>query len=79
MKRKLYQFIQHLAASTFIGLSVYGLIIFMGGEVNKHLPFWTSLSLGLGAVVCIAVVVYMGGILDRMAVEQAAEEEGQEY
>lgn len=75
MKKTFYQFIQHLAASVFIGLSVYGLIIFMGAEQNKRLPFWTSISLGLGALVCCVVAVYMGSILDRMAADQAAEEE----
>ncbi|GBE14874.1 hypothetical protein BMS3Abin14_00926 [bacterium BMS3Abin14] len=66
MKKHIYQFIQYLAASVFIGLSVYGVIIFMGGEVHTKLPFWTSMLLGLGAIVCIAVVVVMGGILDRI-------------
>ncbi len=78
MKKNIYQFIQHLAASAFIGLSVYGFIIFMGGEVNERLPFWTSISLGMGAIVCGGVVVYMGGIIDRMTAEQAAEERDQE-
>ncbi len=78
MKKNIYQFIQHLAASIFIGLSVYGFITLWGGEVNKHLPFWTSLSLGMGAIVCGGVVVYMGGIIDRMTAEQAAEEKDQE-
>ncbi len=66
LKRHIYQFIQYLAASVFIGLSVYGLIIFMGGEIHTRLPFWTSLLLGLGAIVCIVIVVIMGGILDRI-------------
>jgi len=78
MKRSFYQFIQHLAASVFIGLSAYGIIIFMGGEVNVRLPLWTSLSLGLIGIVCCVVVVFMGGIIDRMAAEHATEEEGQE-
>ena len=66
MKRHIYQFIQYLAASIFIGLSVYGLITFMGGEVHSKIPFRDSLLLGLGAVACIVVVVVMGGILDRI-------------
>ncbi len=78
MKKNFYQLLQHLAAAVFIGLSVYGFIIFMGSEVNNVLPFWTSISLGLLAIVCCAVVVFMGGIIDRLAAEQAAEEKGQE-
>ncbi len=78
MKRSTCQFIFHLAASIFVGLSVYGFITLLGGEVNTHLPFWTSLSLGMVAIVCGGVVVYMGGIIDRMAAEQAAEEKDQE-
>lgn len=78
MKKSIYQFIQHLAASVFIGLSVYGFIIFMGGEVNKHIPFWTSLMLGFAAVLCVVVVVFMGGVIDKMTVEQIAQEDLQE-
>ncbi len=78
MKKSFYQFIQHLAASVFTGVSAYGIIIFMGGKVNVRLPLWTSLSLGLIAIVCCVVVVFMGGIVDRMAAERATEEEDQE-
>ena len=67
MKRRLLQFVQHLAASIFIGISVYGVIIYYGGEMEKKIPVTESLLLGLGAVVCIVVVVVLGGIDDRMA------------
>lgn len=73
MKRGLLQFLQHLAASVFIGIAVYGAIIYYGGERQKHIPVKESLLLGLGAVVCIAVVVIIGGFQDRMA--RADEEE----
>lgn len=66
MKKNIYQFVQHLAAATFIGLSVYGIIIYMGGKINEQLPAATSLLLGLGAVTCIVIIVVMGGVIDRM-------------
>lgn len=67
MKRRFLQFIQHLAASVFIGISVYGVIIYYGGEIQKRIPVTESLLLGLAAVVCIVVVVVVGGMDDRMA------------
>jgi formate/nitrite transporter FocA (FNT family) len=66
LKKTLYQFIQHLAAGTFIGISVYGIIIYMGGKINEKVPAATSLLLGLGAVMCIIIIVVMGGVLDRI-------------
>jgi len=62
----IYQFIQTLAAATFIGISVYGIIIYMGGKVNEEIPAATSLLLGLGAVTCTVIIVVMGGVLDRI-------------
>ena len=67
MKRRLLQFVQHLAGSIFIGISVYGAIMYYGGEIEKRIPVTESLLLGLGAVVCIVVVVVAGGIEDRIA------------
>ncbi len=66
MKKTIYQFVQHLAAAIFAGLSVYGIIIYMGGKTNETLPAATSLLLGLGAVTCIVIIVVMGGVLDRI-------------
>jgi hypothetical protein len=67
MKRGLLQFVQHLAASVFIGIAVYGAIIYWGGETQKKIPATESLLLGLGAVICIIVVVAVGGLMDTMA------------
>jgi ABC-type branched-subunit amino acid transport system permease subunit len=67
MKKVMIQFIQHLAASVFIGIGAYGAIIYWGGEAQKKIPTAESLLLGLGAVVCVIVVVAIGGLLDRMA------------
>jgi hypothetical protein len=70
LKRAIYQFVQYLAASTFIGISVYGIIVYMGGNVNEKVPVATSLLLGLGAVVCIVIIVVMGGVLDRIMAQE---------
>ncbi|UCF31593.1 MAG: hypothetical protein JSV26_04050 [bacterium] len=78
MKRHLYQFIQHLAVSIFIGIAVYGIIIYMGGEVNKKIPVGTSLLLGLAAVICVVVFVTTGGVLDRMMAKGAEKEDAPE-
>lgn len=67
MKRRLIQFVQHVAASVFIGIGVYGAITYWGGETQQKIPMAESLLLGLGAVVCIVVVVVIGGLLDEMA------------
>ena len=70
MKRAIYQFIQLLAASTFIGISVYGIMVYMGGSVNVKIPVATSLLLGLGAATCIVIIVFMGGVLDRIMAQE---------
>ena len=77
MRRGVLQFIQNLAASVFIGIAVYGLIIFFGGEMQRRIPAWKSLFLGLTAVVCIAVVVVVGGLIDKQA-SRNENKEGQE-
>jgi len=77
MKRGLLQFLQHLAASVFIGIAVYGAIIYWGGETQKKIPAAESLLLGLGAILCIVLVVGIGGLLDRIA--ESAEKENPEH
>lgn len=78
MKRGLLQFMQHLAASVFIGIAVYGAIIYWGGETQKKIPVSESLLLGLGAVICIAVVVGIGGIQDKMALSDEARDKAEQ-
>ena len=73
MKKGLLQLLQTLAASIFVGISVYGALIYWGGEAQKRLPFKQSLFLGLGAVVCIIVVVMVGGLQDRIAASEERE------
>ena len=74
MKKGLLEFIQILAFSIFIGIAVYGAIIYWGGETQEKIPVSSSLLLGLGAVICIVVIVVIGGVLDRIAsVEEAGD------
>jgi hypothetical protein len=60
-------FVQNLAASVFIGVSAYGVIIYWGGETSQKVPMGQSLLLGFLAVICVVVVVYLGGLQDRIA------------
>ncbi len=80
LKKTIYQFVQYLAASTFIGISVYGIIssdffvVYMGWDANEKVPVATSLLLGLGAVTCIVVIVVLGGVLDRIMAQEGKDE-----
>jgi hypothetical protein len=67
VKRGLLVFVQNLAASVFIGVSAYGVIIYWGGETSQKMPAGQSLLLGLLAVICVGVIVYLGGLQDRIA------------
>ncbi len=75
MKKNVYQLIQHLAASIFIGIAVFGVIIYKGGKVSNKIPVRTSLLLGLVSVVCVIVFVYMGSVMDRIMAEEGGDEE----
>ena len=67
MKRWLLEFIQIAAASIFAGIAIYGAILYWGGETRKKIPVSSSLLLGLGAVVCLIVIVATGQFLDKIA------------
>ena len=73
MKKVLLEFVHMLAASVFVGISVYGIFIYWGGETREKIPVSNSLLLGLGAVICVVIFVTVGGLLDRIA---AASESG---
>ncbi len=77
MKRYLLEFIQMLAASAFVGISLYGVFIYWGGETQEKIPASQSLLLGLGAVICLIVYVTIGGLLDRMAASSEVANESQ--
>jgi hypothetical protein len=67
MKRLILQLLQTLAYSVFVGIAVYGIIIYYGGEIQKRIPAKTSLLLGFTAVVCVVVIVFVGGLIDKQA------------
>jgi hypothetical protein len=67
VKRGLLVFVQNLAASIFIGVSAYGVIIYWGAETSQKVPMGQSLLLGFLAVICVGVIVYIGGLQDRIA------------
>ena len=73
MKKVLLEFVHMLAASVFVGISVYGIFIYWGGETQEKIPASNSLLLGLGAVICMVIFVTVGGLLDKIA---AAAESG---
>ena len=66
-QRVLLEFLQMLAGSTFVGISLYGVFIYWAGETQEKIPASQSLLLGLGAVICITVFITIGGLLDRIA------------
>ena len=67
MKRVLLEILQVLAGSAFVGISLYGVFMYWGGETQEKIPASQSLLLGLAAVICITVFVMIGGLLDKIA------------
>jgi hypothetical protein len=67
VKRGLLQFAQSLAMAVFVGVAVYGVMAYWGGETREVIPPGTSILLGLLAVICVGVIVCIGGIQDRIA------------
>ena len=72
MKRGFVQFFLHLAASVFIGISVYGILVYW--DEPKGLTPLMSVGLGLVALVCVFLIVFLGTRLDKLNEEIAAEE-----
>ena len=67
VKRGLLMFLQAIALGIFVGVAVNGIMTYWGGETIDKLPAGQSLLLGLLAVVCVGVIIYIGGIQDRIA------------
>ena len=77
MKKTLLEIVQVLTFSIFVGIAVYGAIIYWGGQAQEKLPASSSLLLGLGAVICIIVIVVVGNMLDKIAIaDEAADNSG---
>ena len=68
-KKIIYKLIQQSAAAVFIGLAVFGAITFIGAEATRRIPPATSLILGGIAVACVAVIIFIGSMLDRIEAE----------
>lgn len=77
MKKGFLEFIQILAFSIFIGIAVYGAIIYWGGETQEKIPVASSLLLGLGAVICVLVIVIIGGVLDKISALEDARKQSE--
>lgn len=58
----------------FVGISVYGIIIYYGGEIQKRIPTRTSLLLGFTAVLCVVVIVVIGDLIDKQRSLEAKKE-----
>ncbi len=69
MKRKyLLEVIHNLAIGAFVGISAYGImILFFADEVQNPMPVWKSVLLGLSAFLCMAIIVILGGMIDKNA------------
>jgi hypothetical protein len=64
MKRVFVQFFLHLTASVFIGISVYGIIVYWD-EARNVSPLF-SVVLGLVALCCVFLIMYLGTTLDKL-------------
>lgn len=66
------QFFLHLAASVFIGISVYGILVYW--DEPKGVTPLMSVGLGFVALVCVFLIVFLGTRLDKLNDEIAEEE-----
>ena len=67
VKRWLLHLAQSLAMAVFVGIAVFGVWTYWAGETNQKVPAGQSLLLGFLAVICVGVIVYVGGLQDRIA------------
>ena len=66
-KRGLLHFIQSFVMAVFVAIAAYGALTYWGGETNQKLSMEKSLLLGLLALICVGINVYIGWIQDRSA------------
>ena len=66
MKKNLLKVLLNLAIGVFVGISAFGILTrLFGGEGADPLPASTSIILGIIAFGCMAVIVVLGGMIDR--------------
>ncbi len=73
LTRVLLTILQTVAFAVFTGIAAYGVFTFWGGETRQTVSPGTSILLGVLAVACIGVVVFTGGIQDKLAVNKDKE------
>lgn len=66
-KRFITHFFLNVAASTFIGICVYGIIVY--GENPKKISPLLSFGLGCLAVLCVVLIFFLGTALDKLDAE----------
>lgn len=71
--RVLITLLQTVAYAVFIGIASYGIFTYWGGETHQAVPAVKSVLLGVLAVVCVGVVVFTGGMQDKLAVNKDKE------
>ena len=69
MRRKTFlQVIQSLAIGLFVGISAFGILTyFFGPDEANPMPASKSVLLGLVAFGIMAIIVVLGGMIDREA------------
>lgn len=66
MRKTVLQVAQNIAIGAFVGLSAYGILTYVfGGDEASPMPPSRSILLGLIAFGCMALIVVLGGLIDR--------------
>jgi len=65
-RKTVLQIFQSLVIGAFVGISAYGILILVfADEVQNSMPAWKSILLGLTAFGCMAIIVILGGMIDK--------------
>ncbi len=72
MKRKTFlQIAQSLAIGLFVGISAFGILVyFFGTDEANPMPAIKSVLLGLVAFGSMAIIVILGGMIDRESAKE---------
>jgi hypothetical protein len=74
-KRLLLQLLFNVVASTFVGICVYGMIIYW--DVPKKIDPILSVGLGFIAVLCVGLIYVLGTAIDKVEGEIYREKKGE--